>query len=141
MSRGKSKAINVKIATSKVIKALEIKLDQIKKDKANQKNNEEKYKKDMEKYQEEVGKLALAQIAKAVNIRTCVRYSGVINIDFDLPAKTFKLPDEPQREFEIIHDHSYHEMVEEIENAIRILKMTDEEFVNTSTYNSIAKYL
>jgi hypothetical protein len=28
-----------------------------------------------------------------------------------------------------------------MENAIRILKMTDEETVNTSTYNAIARYL
>jgi hypothetical protein len=32
-------------------------------------------------------------------------------------------------------------MKEEIENAIRILKMTDEEVVSTSTYNAIARYL
>jgi hypothetical protein len=28
-----------------------------------------------------------------------------------------------------------------MENAIRILKMTDEETVNASTYNAIARYL
>ena len=33
------------------------------------------------------------------------------------------------------------ETVNEIENAIRILKMTDEEVVSTSTYNAIARYL
>ena len=55
MSRGK--AINVKIATSKVIKALETKLDQIKKDKANQKVNEEKFSKAQEKYNKEIAKL------------------------------------------------------------------------------------
>jgi hypothetical protein len=32
-------------------------------------------------------------------------------------------------------------MKEEMENAIRILKMTDEETVSTSTYNAIARYL
>ena len=137
----RQKPISVKIATVKVIKALETKLEQLKKNKANQKNNEEKYKKDMEKYQKEVGKLALAQIAKAVNLRTNVRYNGVVNIDFDLPAGSIKLPDEPQRDYEVIHDHNYRDMVEEIENAIRILKMTDEEVVSTSTYNAIARYL
>lgn len=137
----RSKAINVKIATTKVIKALETKLAKLQKDKANQKSNEEKYNKAHEKWRKEVGKLALAHINKAENIRANVRYNNNLNIDFDLPAGTFKLPDEPQREFEIIQDWSYREMVEEIENAIRILKMTDEEFVNTSTYNSIAKYL
>jgi len=32
-------------------------------------------------------------------------------------------------------------MKEEISNAIRILQLTDEEVVSTSTYNSIARYL
>jgi len=58
-----------------------------------------------------------------------------------LPAGTITLPTEPQKDFESFHDWQYKEMVEEIENAIRILKMTDEEVVSTSTYNSIAKYL
>ena len=31
--------------------------------------------------------------------------------------------------------------VTEIENAIRILKMTDEEFVNASTFKQVAQYL
>jgi hypothetical protein len=48
---------------------------------------------------------------------------------------------EPTRDFEQIHQHSYREMKEEMENAIRILKMTDEETVSTSTYNAIARYL
>jgi hypothetical protein len=37
--------------------------------------------------------------------------------------------------------HTYRDMKDEISNAIRILKMTDEETVSTSTYNSIARYL
>ena len=40
-----------------------------------------------------------------------------------------------------MHQHSYNEQKREIENAIRILKMTDEETVNTSTYNAVAQYL
>ena len=50
-------------------------------------------------------------------------------------------PKEPERDFEVIHVHTYREMKEEIQNAIRILKMTDEEVVSTSTYNAIAQYL
>jgi hypothetical protein len=38
-------------------------------------------------------------------------------------------------------DYQYKEMTDEIENAIRILKMTEEETVSASTYNSIARYL
>ena len=139
MSRGK--AINVKIATTKVIKALETKLAQLQKDKANQKVNEEKFKKTQEKYNKEVGKLALAKISKAENLSAHTRYNGEINVSFTLPAGTIELPTEPQKDFDTYHDWQYKEMVEEIENAIRILKMTDEETVNTSTYNAIARYL
>lgn len=139
MSRGK--AINVKIATTKVIKALETKLAQIQKDKANQKVNEERYAKAQEKWSKEIAKLALAKMAKAENVRANVRYNGTINVDFDLPAGTIELPAEPKKDFDTYHDWQYKEMVEEIENAIRILKMTDEEVVSTSTYNAIARYL
>ena len=139
MARGK--AINVKIATTKVIKALETKLAQMKKDKANQKSNEEKYKKALDKWGKDVAKLGLAQIAKAENLSASTRYNNDVCINFSLPAGTIKLPDAPERDYEVIADWNFREMVEEIENAIRILKMTDEEVVSTSTYNSIAKYL
>jgi len=139
MSRGK--AISVKIATTKVIKALEAKLAQIQKDKANQKVNEEKFSKAQEKYNKEVGKLALAQISKATDLSANVRYNGTINVDFNLPSGSIVLPDEPQKDFDTYNEWQYKEMVDEIENAIRILKMTDEEVVSTSTYNAIARYL
>ena len=135
------KAINVKIATTKVIKALETKLAQLQKDKANQKVNEEKFSKAQEKYNKEVGKLALEKIAKAEDLSAHTRYNGQISVSFTLPAGTITLPTEPTKDFESFHDWQYKEMVEEIENAVRILKMTDEEVVSTSTYNAIARYL
>ena len=139
MARGK--AINVKIATTKVIKALETKLAEIQKDFANQEANEAKYEKARKAWAKEVGKLALAHIAKAESVSAGVRYNGVINVDFNLPAGTIELPAEPKKEYTTINEWQYREMVEEIENAIRILKMTDEEVVSTSTYNAIARYL
>ena len=135
------KSINVKIATTKVIKALENKLVQLKKDKANQKVNEEKFSKAMEKYNKEIATLALKHISKATNLQANVRYNGVVNVDFDLPKGTITLPEAPEKDFETFHEWQYKEMVDEIENAIRILKMTDEEVVSTSTYNAIARYL
>ena len=139
MSR--SKAINVKIATTKVIKALEERLAKIQKDYANQEANEEKYKKATEKWQKEVGKLSLSAIAKADEVSAHTRYNGEINVSFTLPKGSVELPAEPSKDYEVIHQWQYREMVEEIENAIRILKMTDEEVVSTSTYNAIARYL
>ena len=139
MSRGK--AINVKIATTKVIKALENKLAQVKKDKANQADNEAKYTKAHEKWSKDVAKLALSAIAKAEDLSANLRYNGMINVDFNLPKGAIDLPTEPTKDYEVLHDWQYKEIVEEIENAIRILKMTDEEVVSTSTYNAIARYL
>ena len=137
----KGKAISVKIATTKVIKALEVKLAQLQKDKANQKSNEEKFQKAQDKYNKEVAELALSKISKAKDLSAHTRYNGEVSVQFTLPAGTITLPQEPQREYENYHEWQYKEMVEEIENAIRILKMTDEEVVSTSTYNAIARYL
>jgi len=135
------KSINVKIATTKVITALETKLAQLKKDKANQKVNEEKYSKAHEKWRKDVAKLALSAINKAEDLSANLRYNGSVNVDFNLPKGAIELPAEPEKDFESFHEWQYKEMVDEIENAIRILKMTDEETVSTSTYNSIARYL
>ena len=137
----RQKAISVKIATTKVIKALETKLAEINKDKANQKTNEEKFSKAQEKYNKEVAKLAVSAIAKATDLSAHKRYNGEIAVSFNLPANTVELPKEPERDFKSYHEWQYNEMIEEIENAIRILKMTDEEVVSTSTYNAIARYL
>jgi hypothetical protein len=136
------KAISVKIATPKVIKALEVKLAELNTNYANQEANEAKYTKAYEKYKKELIAYAVANIKKAENFRTNYRsWNNQLNIDFDLTVIQAELPSEPEREFEQMGRHTYLEQKQEIENAIRILKMTDEEVVNTSTYNAIARYL
>ena len=138
----RSKPISVKIATAKVIQALETKLAQVEADYAKQDEIEAKYKEAQEAWQKEIGAWALEQFSKAQNLRTNYRqWSNNINVDFDIPTDGTDFPTEPEREIEVIHRHTYNEMKEEISNAIRILKMTDEETVNTSTYNAIARYL
>jgi hypothetical protein len=136
------KSISVKIATPKVIKALETRLAELETNYANQEANEAKYTKAFEKYKKELIAYAVANIKKAENFRTNYRtWNNTLNIDFDLTVTESELPKEPQREFEQMGRHTYLEQKQEIENAIRILKMTDEEVVNTSTYNAIARYL
>jgi hypothetical protein len=140
MSRGK--AISVKIATPKVIKALEGALAKLEADYTSQEANEAKYQKQYEKYKKELVDYAVANIKKAENFRTSYRsWNNCLNIDFDLTVSEKDMPKEPTKDFEVIHQHTYREQKEEITNAIRILKMTDEEVVNTSTYNAVARYL
>jgi len=137
----RQKAISVKIATTKVIKALETKLAQIQKDKDSQATNEAKYQKLSEKHNKEVAKLAVSAISKATDLSAHKRYNGEVAVSFNLPAGSIELPEAPEKDFTTYHEWQYREMIEEIENAIRILKMTDEETVSTSTYNAIARYL
>jgi hypothetical protein len=140
MARGK--AISVKIATPKIIKALEASLATLETDYASQEANEAKYEKARKVWQKEIIDFAIANIKKAENFRTNYRHwSNNLNIDFDLTVNEKEMPKEPEKDFVTLHQHSYNEQKEEMANAIRILKMTDEEVVNTSTYNAVARYL
>ena len=140
MARGK--AISVKIPTEKIIKALETRLAKLEADYTKQDENEAKFQKKMEAWKKEIGKWAIGQFSKAENLRTNYRsWNNSLNVDFDLTVKEGDFPAEPVKDFEQIHQHTYREQKEEMENAIRILKMTDEETVNTSTYNAVARYL
>jgi hypothetical protein len=138
----RQKAISVKIATPKVIKALEGALAKLELDYTSQEANEAKYEKLRKAWQKEMQEYAIANIKKAENFRTNYRsWSNNLNIDFDLTVLEKDLPKEPEKDFETLHVHTYREQKEEISNAIRILKMTDEEVVSTSTYNAVARYL
>ena len=138
----RQKAISVKIATPKVIKALEASLAKLESDYASQEANEAKHMKAYDKYKKELIDYAVANIKKAENFRTSYRsWNNSLNIDFDVTVSEKDLPKEPQRDFLTMSQHAYHEQKEEISNAIRILKMTDEETVSTSTYQAVARYL
>lgn len=140
MARGK--AISVKIPTQRVIDALTQALNKLELDYTSQEANEAKYQKAREVWQKEVGQWAINNFSKAENLRTNYRsWNNTLNVDFDIITKEGNFPVEPTKDFEQIHQHTYREQKEEISNAIRMLKMTDEEVVSTSTYNAIARYL
>ena len=138
----RSKPISVKIATAKVITALENRLAELEANYKTQDENEAKFQTQIDAWKKELFAFAIANVSKAENLRTNYRnWNNNLNVDFDLTVKEGEFPAEPERKFEQIHQHTYREQKDEMENAIRILKMTDEETVNTSTYNAIARYL
>ena len=138
MSRG----ITVKLPTHKVVTALEAKLVAIKKDYANQETYEAKYQKAYAAWQKELTDFAIANVKKATNFRTNYRaWNGQLNIDYDVIVDEKDLPVCPERAWENMSSHTYKETVEEISNALSILRMTDEPTVNASTMKQIAKYL
>jgi hypothetical protein len=137
-----AKAITAKIATAKVITALEAKLEQVKTNFSNQERLEEDYQKSLKVWQEGLTQFALANISKATNFRTNYRsWNNNLNIDFDIDTKVADFQPEPTRDFPKMANHEYENAVEEITNALNILKMTDEPYVNASTVKSIARYL
>jgi len=138
----RGKAISVKIPTQRVIDALTQSLAKLELDYASQEQNEAKYQELYNAWKKELFAFAIANIDKAENVRTNYRnWNNNLNVDFDLTVKESAFPAEPVKEYPTIHQHTYNEQKEEISNAIRILKMTDEETVNTSTYNAVARYL
>jgi len=138
----RQKAISVKIATPKVIKALEGALAKLELDYTSQEANEAKYELARKAWQKELVDYAVANIKQAENFRTNYRsWNNQLNIDFDITVAEKELPKEPVKDFESISIYNYREQKEEISNAIRILRMTDEEVVSTSTYNAVARYL
>jgi plasmid maintenance system killer protein len=142
MARGNNRTINVKIPTARVIKALENRLAVIKAEYKAQDELEAKYQQSYEQWKKKVAKLAVSKVNEAQNLRTNYRaWTKTLNVDFDIAIDEKDFPAEPSREFETMTAHSYNDTVDEIENALRILKLTDDEVVSTSTYNSIAQYL
>ena len=72
MARGK--AINVKIATTKVIKALETKLAEIKKDYANQEANEAKFDKATKAYQKDISLTKVMECCLICQMKTTMLF-------------------------------------------------------------------
>ena len=132
-----ARSISVKVSTAKVIKALETKLSDSTKAVANNEKKRKDYEKVEKAWAKEVADLAIKNISKA-EVRANENWRGDISIDFRLPAGTFPLPEKPELELE---QELGRWEVQEIENAIRILKMTDEEVVNATTFKTIAQYL
>jgi hypothetical protein len=138
----RAKAINVKIPTVRVIAGLEEALATLETDYATQEAKEAKHELARQAWQKAVSEFAVANILKAENFRTNYRsWNKTLNIDYDLVVSESEFPTEPEKDFETIHISTYRESKKEITNAIRLLKMTDEEVVSTSTYNAIAQYL
>ena len=138
----RQKAISVKIPTQRVIEALQKSLDKLELDYTSQEANEAKYELLRKAWQKEVQDYAIANISKAENFRTNYRsWNNSLNIDFDLTVSDKDLPKEPEKDFETFSVYNYREQKEEMANAIRILKMTDEEVVSTSTYQAVSRYL
>jgi hypothetical protein len=133
-----TKPMNVKVSTSKLITALEGALAKRQKEVADYKKAREAYEKEHLAFEKSLvklvgtNKLTLKSSRVQDNWREELKE---VTLTFNLSASV-KLPEAPD------HIGHYHDnQIEEISNAIAILKMTDDEYVGTSTYKGVARYL
>jgi len=148
-----AKAINVKASRVKIIDALQSRLDTL----VNLTNDYEEavkqFDNDLENWKFEVAQLALKSdkvVHKGTNVmdRYYDEHSKTKEVEIYVTIPKDLLPPKPERPdnpIDYIHDGRYNlnakEQVKAIENAIRILQLSDEETVNTSTYNSVSRFL
>lgn len=133
-----SKPLSVKIKKDKVLKALRTSLSK-------RMTWKEDYAKERAKYEKAHKAWETAVIKKVgkttkpseISVRN---WGGDVRVEFEYNLKRKSLPDEPDAP-ETKNDWQVKQEIEEIENAIRMLEMSDDEIINTSTYRSIAGYL
>jgi hypothetical protein len=139
-----SKSLSVKVPTKKVVSALEATLAKKQADYENQDKAKALYEKEVDKYN-----LALIKLIKAGKgtITSANKYhwqsgskSGNITVSAEIVFPKSALPVEPKEPTEVA-EWRYKSEIEEITQAIRVLKMSDQEYVNASTMKSVSQYL
>ncbi len=141
-----SKSLSVKVKTATLIKALEEALDKREKRWANQAKEKARHDKEVEAYNATILKLVKAGKGTIHDIsenKWATRNDkNATTISFSAEIKLPKsvLPVEPKENDEM-RESIYKMETDDISQALRILKMTDQEYVNASTYKSVAEYL
>jgi len=141
-----SKSISVKVKVGTLISSLEKALVERQQRFANQEKEEARFEKEKEAYN-----LAILKLIKSKGVVTDANrqrwYHGSGNsksktVEFSVTMELPKtaLPTEPVQ-IETYPEHRYERETDEIKQAIRVLKMTDQEYVSASTLKSVSEYL
>jgi hypothetical protein len=144
--------ISVKVSTKKVIAAMEQriaantkKIDAYEKAHKAYRAATEKHEKFVQDNAAKVAKASgVAPIISVTNARSWGEHAGKMQVEitYYISKEDAKSLVAPEFDFEGETNVEHLRMVnEELSNAVRLLQMTDEEYVNTSTYKHVAKYL
>lgn len=129
-------AVRVKISRLKMIEALNEVIKNNEKAVKERKAADAQYEKDNAKYVADI----TALIKKGnLKIDRVSKYFRSLTIDINIENVDHStLPEEPERKHvSYLNDYE----IKEVKNAIRLLELSDEEYINTSTYKDVAKYL
>jgi len=149
------KAINVKVARTKVIKALEVKVEEMKNQQMNFDLAYAKFESDYAEWKNKVAQIAYTHLdsvkdkQKTISVRNAWHNDDNIRVDVEVEVPKDKIPAEPESPKNPFQSQGYgrnyiggfEDRLAEIQNAIRVLSMSDEEVVSTSTYQSVSRYL
>jgi hypothetical protein len=149
------KAINVKVARTKVIKALEVKVQEMQNAQMNFDLAYAKFESDYADWKSKVAQIAYANLdlvsdkTKTISVRNAWHNDDKTRVDVEVEIDKTLLPAEPESPKNPFQTSGYgrnyiggfEDRLAEIQNAIRVLSMSDEEVVSTSTYQSVSRYL
>jgi len=139
-----AKSLNLKIKKAKLIKTLEAALAERKARYENNDKNQAKHDKEMEVYTASLLKLIKQGKVEFTDVSEYNRYGSrsKTKVEYAVTVKVPKslAPQEPKSP-ELYPDYKYRADKEAIENALRMLEMSDDEYVSTSTVRSVSEYL
>lgn len=136
-----SRPISIKVSTAKVLSALEKALAERKKKLSDYEKAKEAYEKALNDFHASLavafrdGKGKVVRVGKAWNRHDEPANKWELTIEF--PAN-LKVPVEPDKDYQ---NWAINSEIEELENTIAILKLTDEETVSANTYKGVARFI
>jgi hypothetical protein len=139
-----AKSLNLKVSKAKLITQLEKALAERQKRFESNEKNQREYEKEMEKYSQAVlklvksGKATFGDVSKSSYYGRRRKQSDEFSVTVTIPKSL--APDEPKQPNHY-QDWQWKSDRESITNALRMLEMSDDEYVTTSTLKSVSEYL
>lgn len=147
-----AKSLAVKIPTASLIAEVEAQIAKVETDIENYASLRKQYEADIKKWQGDIIAHAIKALNNPDNIGTdsnsliSVSYNNYrsgVGVEFDSEALGFpKKPEEPSRpNQQTYYGREYTTKLELLKKNLKVLKMTNQEEVNASTYNSVMELL
>lgn len=147
-----ARSLSVKIPTASLIAEVEAQIVKVEQDIQEYAGKRKQYEADAKQYEKDVIAHAIKALSNPDNIGTesgsliritsSYRYNG-ISVEFDTEALGFpKKPEEPQRpNQQTYYGRDYTTKLDLLKKNLKVLRMTQQEEVNASTYNSVMELL
>ena len=140
-----SKGINVKVKVTTLISVLEKALTDREVRWANQQKDDVRFEKEKQNYNLAIMKLIKAKgdfksATKEYRYKGNEELATTTNFEVTVELPKSLLPKEPEQ-VNGYYERAYTQETDEIKQALRLLKMSEDEFVNASTIKSVSNYL